>query len=157
MKRDRGRTAHRHPDAVACPGALRKAGRWSIRRWSGNAAAGSPGTGWRAARRAAGSIHVWNQARIRLFSAPDGRRPVLPHAAVAEKGVGGHARPAHDGDRGDPVGPAPLPEPLVQMPWDGPPFAFAGDSVQGNDDGSTCSGGEPTDGDPRPVKGEKDV
>ena len=44
-----------------------------------------------------------------------------------------------------------------QMPWDGPPFAFAGDSVQGNDDGSTCSGGEPTDGDPRPVKGEKDV
>ncbi len=54
MKRDGRETMHRHPDAVACPGVLRKARRRSIRRWSGNGTAGSSGTGWRAARRAAG-------------------------------------------------------------------------------------------------------
>ena len=44
------------------------------------------------------------------------RRPVLPHPPVAEKGVGGHDQPAHDCHEGDPVWPAPLPEPLVQLP-----------------------------------------
>ncbi len=43
-----------------------------------------------------------------------------------------------------------------QMPWDGPPFAFAGDSVQGVDRKTACCGGGPRDGNPRRVKGEKD-
>ena len=45
-----------------------------------------------------------------------GRRPVLPHPAVAEKGAGGHDQPAHDGDGGDPVGLSPPPEAIVQFP-----------------------------------------
>ncbi len=44
-----------------------------------------------------------------------GRRPVLPLAAVAEKGVGGHGQPAHDGHEGDPVWLSPVPEALVQV------------------------------------------
>ncbi len=44
----------------------------------------------------------------------------------------------------------------IQMPWDGPPFAFAGDSVQGVDRKTACCGGGPRDGNPRRVKGEKD-
>ena len=44
----------------------------------------------------------------------------------------------------------------LQMPWDGPPFAFAGDSVQGVDRKTACCGGGPRDGNPRRVKGEKD-
>ena len=38
----------------------------------------------------------------------------------------------------------------IQMPWDAPASAFAGDSVQGNDGMATCCGGGPPDGNPPP-------
>ncbi len=106
MKRDRGRTAHRHPDAVAYPGVLRKAGRRSIRRWSGNGTAGSSGTGWRAAGCAAGrspgtgrcpppslrspgrGLRSWRRTSLRAPPAPppwNGSSGTLPPSAARRR------------------------------------------------------------------------
>ncbi len=90
-----------------CPGPFHSVPHRRRRPGTPEAPAGETPAGLRVIRSGAGRT-----VAVRA-SGGGGRRPVLPHAAVAEKGVDGHDQPAHDGDGGDPVGLSPLPEPLV--------------------------------------------